>query len=63
MSEKKRFAVETVSTFAEVHVVFAEDEDIMKVKYFFNLYFIKILSLHHFLTKFKIGKKTDKKEL
>jgi hypothetical protein len=27
MSEKKRFAVETVSTFAEVHVVFAEDEE------------------------------------
>lgn len=27
MSEKKRFAVETVSTFTEVHVVFAKDEE------------------------------------
>jgi len=27
MSEKKRFAVETISTFAEVHVVFAKDEE------------------------------------
>jgi len=27
MSEKKRFAVETISTFAEVHVVFAENEE------------------------------------
>ena len=27
MSEKKRFAVETVSTFAEVHLVFAENEE------------------------------------
>jgi hypothetical protein len=27
MSEKKRFAVETLSTFTEVHVVFAENEE------------------------------------
>ena len=27
MSEKKRFAVETISTFAEVHIVFAENEE------------------------------------
>jgi len=27
MSEKKRFAVETISTFAEVHVIFAENEE------------------------------------
>ena len=27
MSEKKRFAVETLSTFAEVHVVYAKDEE------------------------------------
>ena len=27
MSEKKRFAVETVSTFAEVNIVFAENEE------------------------------------
>ena len=27
MSEKKRFAVETISTFAEVHLVYAENEE------------------------------------
>ena len=27
MSEKKRFAVESLSTFAEVHVVYAKDEE------------------------------------
>ena len=27
MSEKKRFAVETISTFAEVNIVFAENEE------------------------------------
>ena len=27
MSEKKRFAVETLSSFAEVHVVYAKDEE------------------------------------
>ena len=27
MTEKKRFAVETISTFAEVHIVFAENEE------------------------------------
>jgi len=27
MSEKKRFAVETLSTFAEVHIVYAENEE------------------------------------
>ena len=27
MSEKKRFAVETVSTFAEVFIVYAENEE------------------------------------
>ena len=27
MSEKKRFAVESLSTFAEVHIVFAENEE------------------------------------
>ena len=27
MSEKKRFAVETFSTFAEVFIVYAEDEE------------------------------------
>jgi len=27
MSEKKRFAVETISTFAEVHIVYAENEE------------------------------------
>ena len=27
MSEKKRFAVETLSIFAEVHVVYAKDEE------------------------------------
>ena len=27
MSEKKRFAVETLSSFAEVHIVFAENEE------------------------------------
>ena len=27
MNEKKRFAVETISTFAEVHIVFAENEE------------------------------------
>ena len=27
MSEKKRFVVETISTFAEVHIVFAKNEE------------------------------------
>ena len=27
MSEKKRFAVETLTTFAEVHIVYAKDEE------------------------------------
>jgi len=27
MSEKKRFAVESLSTFAEVHIVYAENEE------------------------------------
>ena len=27
MSEKKRFAVESLSTFAEVHIVYAKDEE------------------------------------
>jgi len=27
MSEKKRFTVETISTFAEVHIVYAENEE------------------------------------
>lgn len=31
MSKKKRFVIETVSTFAEVHVVFAKNEEEAKV--------------------------------